>query len=148
MPWVSRMDPPSKSPFYPIPAPSSRPDKLWCLLHPLPLATRAGREHHPLTYSKIFRDGREPLWVLSHSIQEFSQPVQSSLDKLTPLPAPRFVFIPTLFWCNPNPASTQAQSKVEREKRSNKRKDNQNSGEGLLKGQRNVYQKGCSKPLL
>ena len=36
----------------------------------------------------------------------------------------------------------------ERKKRSSWRQDKQSSGEGLLKGQRNVYQEGWNKPLL
>lgn len=92
---VSRMDLSLKVPHHSIsqlsPSLSSRPDKLWCPPHPRPLDTKlseAGGEHHPLTSSSIIRDGQEPLWVLSNSIQEFSQPVQSSLDKLTPCPLP------------------------------------------------------------
>lgn len=82
---VSRMEPLTLQPHQPTR--SSRPDKLWCQPHPRSLATEASRERHPLTSSLIIRDGREPLWVLSNSIQEFSQPVQSSLDKLTPCPS-------------------------------------------------------------
>lgn len=84
-----------------------------------------GGERHPLTSSSIIRDGREPLWVLSNSIQEFSQPVQSSLDKLTPFHPPSqaasLLCCPTIPWCNPDSrlsTSTEAQRKVGREKRS------------------------------
>lgn len=112
------------------PPSSSRPDKLWCPPHPRPFM---GGERHPLTSSSIIRDGREPLWVLSNSIQEFSQPVQSSLDKLTPCPPPptptpertrcglSAVSCPTIPWCNPDTrlsSSTGAQRKVRREERS------------------------------
>ncbi|CAB1437051.1 unnamed protein product [Pleuronectes platessa] len=112
-----------------LPPPSSRPDKLWFLPTLAPLTTEAGRKHHPLTSSSIIRDGQEPLWVLSNSIQEFSQPVQSSLDKLTPRPpthnssrldtasllclTPRS---PKALVQPPIPASTQAHTKSRRRK--------------------------------
>lgn len=82
--WIPPSEPLTLQPHQ-LP-PSSRPDKLWCPPHPRSLTSEAGWERHPLTSSLIIRDGREPLWVLSNSIQEFSQPVQSSLDKLTNLP--------------------------------------------------------------
>ncbi|GAA6231824.1 uncharacterized [Lates japonicus] len=86
------MDPSLKVPHrsFPItpppPPPPNPPGLISCGARPTlaPFATEAGRERHPLTSSSIIRDGREPLWILSNSIQEFSQPVQSSLDKLTP----------------------------------------------------------------
>lgn len=165
---ASRMDPslkvPHRSTSQLSPPLSSRPDKLWCLPHSHPLDTKlseAGGERHPLTSSSIIRDGQEPLWVLSNSIQEFSQPVQSSLDKLTPCPlSPNRVDLTWPFccvlshnppWCNPDPVSpspNKLREKSREKKRRSQGQEKQSSREGLLKGQRNVYQEGCNKPLL
>lgn len=60
------------------------PGLISCGARPTLAPVEVGGERHPLTSSSIIRDGWEPLWVLSNSIQEFSQPVQSSLDKLNP----------------------------------------------------------------